>query len=188
MGFTPVEGLIMGTRSGDLDLGILLFIMEKKNLNLQGANDLINRKSGMLGISGISYDMRDIDDAAQKGNERAKLALEMYNYRVKKYIGAYSAAMNGVDLIIFTGGIGENAVSIREGICKGFEYLGVEFNEELNNKLRGVDHIITKENSKTTVMIITTNEELVIAQDTFRIVKEHGLLKTNNEINLTLNT
>jgi acetate kinase len=177
MGFTPVEGLIMGTRCGDLDLGILLHLMEKENMGIQEANDLINKKSGMLGISGISFDMRDIEDAAQKGNERAKLALEMYNYRVKKYIGSYSAAMNGVDLIIFTGGIGENSVMVRAGVCKGFEFLGVDFNEELNSKLRGVDHIITKENSKTTVMIVTTNEELVIAQDTLRIVKENGLLK-----------
>ncbi len=177
MGFTPVEGLIMGTRSGDLDLGIMLYLMEKENLNLQEANDIINRKSGMLGISGISYDMRDIEDAAQKGNERAKLSLEMYNYRVKKYIGAYSAAMNGVDLIIFTGGIGENSDIIRAGICKELEYLGVEFDEKINENLRGVDKVISKENSKTTVMIVTTNEELVIAQDTFRIAKENGLLK-----------
>ena len=178
MGFTPVEGLIMGTRSGDLDLGILLFLMEKENLNLQAANDVINKKSGMLGISGISFDMRDIEDAAEKGNERAQLALEMYNYRVRKYIGAYAAAMGGLDLLIFTGGIGENSVIVRSGISKGFEYLGLEFDLDKNNKVSGVDAVISKDNSRVTVMMVTTNEELVIAQDTLRIVKEEGLLKS----------
>jgi acetate kinase len=177
MGFTPVEGLIMGTRCGDLDLGILLFLMEKENLGIQEANDMINKKSGMLGISGISMDMRDIEDAAMKGNDRAKLSLDMYNYRVKKYIGAYTAAMGGVDLIVFTGGVGENSDFVREGTCIGLEYLGVEFDEEKNKRIRSEDAILTKEKSKVVVMSITTNEELVIAQDTLRIVKEEGLLK-----------
>lgn len=176
MGFTPVEGLIMGTRCGDLDLGILLFLMEKENLNLQEINDIINKKSGMLGISGISFDMRDIEDAATKGNERAKLSLEMYNYRVKKYIGSYAAAMGGVDLIVFTGGIGENSELVRAGVCNGLEFLGVDFDKEKSDKLRGVDAVISKPNSKTTVMIVTTDEELVIAQDTLRIVREQGLI------------
>ncbi|MFZ4412789.1 MAG: acetate/propionate family kinase, partial [Bacteroidales bacterium] len=162
MGFTPIEGLMMGTRCGDIDLGITLFLAEKEDLSMKETNDLFNKKSGMVGVSGVSSDMRDIETAANNGNERAKIALQMYDYRVKKYIGAYAAAMGGVDLVIFTGGIGENACATREGVCKDMEFLGIDFDVEKNKNLRGVDAILTKENSKVKVMVVTTNEELVI--------------------------
>jgi acetate kinase len=170
MGFTPVEGLMMGTRCGDVDLGITLFLAEKEDLSIKETNDLFNKKSGIVGISGVSSDMRDVENAADAGNERAKVALEMYDYRVKKYIGAYAAAMGGADLVIFTGGIGENACSTRSGICKDMEFMGIDFDFEKNKGLRGVDALISKENSKTKVMVVTTNEELVIATDTYNIV------------------
>ncbi len=178
MGLTPVEGLMMGTRSGDLDSGALLYIMKKMNLSLDEANDLINKKSGFLGISGISSDMRDVEDAAwNDGDKRAQLALDMYIYRIKKYIGAYAAALGGVDLIIFTGGVGENGPETREILCKGLEYLGISFDAEKNTGLRGKLEMITKHDSKVKVMVVPTNEELVIAHDTFRIVAHHD----NNE-------
>ncbi len=171
MGLTPVEGLIMGTRTGDLDLGALLYIMKKKELGIEDANNLINKKSGMLGVSGISSDMRDIENAAWKeGDKRADLALEMYIYRIKKYIGAYTAAMGGVDLIVFTGGVGENGPETREAICKGLDYLGLAFDAEKNTGLRGKLDMISKHDSKVKVMVVPTNEELVIAHDTLRIV------------------
>ncbi|HAF27683.1 MAG TPA: acetate kinase [Bacteroidales bacterium] len=170
MGFTPVEGLIMGTRAGNLDLGALLFIAEKEDLTIQDTNNMINKRSGLLGISGLSSDMRDLEMAAEKGNERAQLALDMFAYSVRKYIGSYSAAMGGVDLILFTGGIGENGWDTRRDICKGLEFLGVDFDVELNEKKRGVDLELTKPGSKTKVVVVATNEELVIAQDTQRIV------------------
>jgi acetate kinase len=173
MGFTPVEGLIMGTRTGDLDLGVLTFIMDKEEIDQQTANTLINKHSGMLGVSGVSSDMREIEiEAWDNGNKRAQLALDMYHYRVIKYIGAYAAAMNGVDLILFTGGIGENAPESREAICQSLGFLGVDFDKERNDGKRGKDVIITKDGSKVTVMAVTTNEELVIAEDTKRIVSE----------------
>jgi len=170
MGFTPIEGLIMGTRCGDVDLGITLFLAEKEDLSIKETNDLFNKKSGMLGISGLSFDMRDIEKAAEEGNQRAKTALEMYNYRVKKYIGSYAAAMGGVDIIIFTGGIGENACTTRKGVISGLEFLGIDFDYEKNKNLRGTDALLTTQNSKTKVMVVTTNEELVIATDTYNIV------------------
>ncbi len=171
MGLTPVEGLIMGTRTGDLDLGALLYIMKKKELDLNAANNLINKKSGMLGISGVSSDMRDIETAAWKeGDKKADLALEMYFYRIKKYIGAYTAAMGGVDMIVFTGGVGENGPETREAICKGLDYLGLQFDHEKNTGLRGKLDMISKHDSKVKVMVVPTNEELVIAHDTLRIV------------------
>ncbi len=173
MGFTPVEGLMMGTRTGDLDLGVLLFLMDKENLSLKEANALINKKSGMLGVTGISYDMRDIEEAKAKKNEIAKIALDMYNYRVRKYIGAYMAAMCGVELIVFTGGIGENASTTREGIIQGLECLGINFDYEKNDGLRETDAILTKKGSPITVVVATTDEELVIAKDTMRIVSNH---------------
>ena len=171
MGFTPVEGLIMGTRTGDLDLGVLLFLMQREHLDLRKANDLINKKSGMKGISGISFDMRDLHKASEEGNERAKIALDMYSYKVKKYIGAYTAAMGGVDAIIFAGGIGENDYITRASICKGLEYLGIEFDFKKNKCLRGKDEILTRPNSKTKVLVVQTNEELVIATDTMNLTK-----------------
>ncbi len=174
MGLTPVEGLMMGTRTGDLDLGALLYIMKKKGLDTDEANKLINKKSGMLGVSGVSYDMRDIENAAWKeNNKRAQLALEMYAYRIKKYIGAYAAAMGGVDLIIFTGGIGENGAETREAVCKGLDHLGVTFDPEKNNGLRGKLEMISKHESRVKVMVVPTNEELVIAYDTLKIVTQH---------------
>ncbi len=178
MGLTPVEGLIMGTRTGDLDLGALLYIMSKQGLSLDEANNLINKKSGVLGISDVSYDMRDIENAAwNEGHKRAQLALDMYFYRVKKYIGAYAAAMGGVDLIIFTGGVGENGPETREAVCKDLEFLGVSFDIEKNTGLRGKLEMISRHDSKVKVMVVPTNEELVIAHDTLKVVTTHD----NNE-------
>ena len=175
MGLTPVEGLIMGTRTGDLDLGALLYIMKKKGLDMEAANNMINKKSGMLGISGVSSDMRDIETAAWKeGDKRADLALQMYIYRIKKYIGSYAAIMGGVDLIVFTGGVGENGPETREAICKGLEFLGMAFDQDKNTGLRGRLDMISKHDSKVKVMVVPTNEELVIAKDTLRIVSHKG--------------
>jgi acetate kinase len=175
MGFTPVEGLMMGTRSGDLDLGVLLYIMEKENLSMKETNNIFNKKSGVLGISGISYDMRDVESAADKGNERAKLALEMFAYRVKKYIGAYAAAMGGLDLLIFTGGIGENDQETRRKILEGLEFLGIEFDHDRNTQSKGKELIVTRPGSKVIAMVMPTNEELVIATDTYNIVTNSDL-------------
>jgi acetate kinase len=175
MGLTPVEGLLMGTRAGDLDLGAMLYIMRKKGLTTEDATNLINKKSGVLGISGVSYDMRDIENAAwNEGNKRAQLALDMYIYRIKKYIGAYAAAMGGLDLLIFTGGVGENGPETREAVCKGFEFLGLTFDVERNNGIRGKLELISKHDSKVKVMVVPTNEELVIANDTVKIVAFGG--------------
>jgi len=171
MGLTPVEGLMMGTRCGDLDVGALLYIMNKQNLDISETNTLINKKSGVLGISGISYDMRDVENAAWKdSNKRAQLALDMYYYRIIKYIGSYVAAMGGVDLLIFTGGVGENGPETREIICKKLEFLGIEFDKEKNIGLRGKLELISKHESQVKVMVVPTNEELVIAHDTLKIV------------------
>lgn len=169
MGFTPVEGLMMGTRTGDVDVGVLLFIAEKENLSIKDTNNLFNKQSGVCGISGISYDMRDVEMAAAQGVERAQLALDMYAYRVKKYIGAYAAAMGGVDLIIFTGGIGENDFETRGRILKNLDFLGVEFDPDRNDGIRGREAILTKPGSKVLAMVMPTNEELVIAIDTYNI-------------------
>ena len=172
MGFTPVDGLMMGTRSGAIDPGVLLFLAEKEGLSIQDVNNVINKKSGVLGISQISSDMRDLEIAAEKGDKKAELAIKMYAYRVRKFIGAYAAVMGGVDYIIFTGGIGENDHSVRKYVCEGLEFLGVQFDVEKNHKLRGKDTELTKPGSTTKVFLITTNEELVIATDTKRIVSE----------------
>ena len=174
MGFTPNEGLIMGTRTGDLDLGALLFIMEKEGLDLAQANNLINKKSGVMGVSGLSYDMRDLDNASNEGNERAKVAVKMFSYRVKKYVGAYTAAIGGLDLLIFTGGIGENDYVVREQVCDNLEFLGVKFDKEKNHKLRGKDEVLSTPDSKVTVVTVGTNEEFVIANDTYQIIKNRG--------------
>jgi len=170
MGMTPIEGLIMGTRSGDLDIGALFHIIKKEEITLSTANTLINKFSGMLGVSGVSSDMRDVEVAADNGNERAQLALKMYQYRVRKYIGAYAAAMGGVDAIVFTGGIGENDWVTRQEAVNGLEYMGVELDSKINTNLRGKETIISKTNSNVKVMLIPTNEELVIASDTFEII------------------
>lgn len=169
MGFTPVAGLVMGTRAGDLDLGALLYICEKEGLNPEQANTLVNKKSGVQGISGVSSDFRELTDAMNAGNERAQLALDVFSYNVKKYIGAYAAVLNGVDLIIFTGGIGENDQLVRQAVCRNLNYLGVEIDEKTNLATKGKDVIISNEQSRTTVMVITTDEELVIAMDTVRL-------------------
>ncbi|MCL2413148.1 MAG: acetate/propionate family kinase, partial [Bacteroidales bacterium] len=171
MGLTPLEGLIMGTRCGDFEAGAVFFLQEKENLNIQQMNDVLNKKSGLVGISGVSSDMRDLGAAAAEGNERAKLALDMFKYRVKKYVGAYAAAMGGVDVIIFTGGIGENDFEVREAVCKNMEYMGVKLDEKINAGLRGKDTIISAADSRVKVMLITTDEELVIATDTYNLCK-----------------
>jgi len=170
MGLTPVEGLIMGTRAGDLDLGIITYIMDKEDIGYKAVSTLINKHSGVLGISGISSDMREVEEAANKGNERAKLALDMYHYRVRKYIGAYTAAMNGLDILVFTGGIGENGWETREEVCKNMEYLGIYLDSAKNKGLRGKEAVISTDDSRVKVVVIPTNEELVIAQDTQMIV------------------
>lgn len=170
MGFTPVEGLIMGTRTGDLDLGVLTFLMDKEEIGLNLVNILINKQAGMLGVTGISSDMREIELEAEKGNERAALGLKMYDYRVTKYIGAYAAAMGGIDLLIFTGGIGENADTTRRGVSGDLGFLGLELDDTKNTGLRSKMAIISKENSRGKIMVVPTNEELVIAEDTERIV------------------
>jgi len=170
MGMTPVEGLVMGTRCGDMDAGALLYIADKEEISIPYTSTLINKHSGMLGLSGVSSDMRDIETAAGEGNHRAQVSLDIYHYRIKKYLGSYAAAMGGVDVVIFTGGVGENACETREEICKGLEFMGIEFDVVKNTKLRGKEAIISKPNSKVTVMVVPTNEELVIAQDTFEIV------------------
>ncbi len=171
MGLTPLEGLIMGTRSGDVDGGAISFLMEKEHLDAQGVSNLLNKKSGVLGISGVSSDMREIDAAVEAGNERAKLALAMYFYRIRKYIGAYAAAMGGVDIILFTGGVGENQWQCREESTKGLEFMGVVLDTEKNKGTRGEEIVISKPESKVTVCIIPTDEELMIASDTLHLVK-----------------
>lgn len=172
MGLTPVEGLIMGTRTGDLDLGVLLYIMQKEGIDYLAANTLINKHSGMLGITGVSSDMREIESAAVKNNERANLGLKMYQYRIKKYIGAYAAVMGGLDAVVFTGGVGENDPVTRENICKDLSFLGLYIDTELNAGQRGKEVIISKPGSKVSVLVIPTNEELVIALDTQKIVEK----------------
>jgi acetate kinase len=170
MGMTPVEGLVMGTRCGDIDAGALLYIADKEETSIPYTSTLLNKHSGMLGLSGVSSDMRDIETAAAEGNHRAQISLDIYHYRIKKYVGAYAAAMGGVDVVIFTGGVGENGWETREEVSKGLEFMGIEFDVEKNTKLRGKEAIISKPGSKATVMVVPTNEELVIAKDTFEIV------------------
>jgi acetate kinase len=169
MGMTPAEGLIMGTRTGDIDPGALLYMAEKEETSIKETSNLLNKKSGMLGISGVSSDMRDIEIAADGGNHRAKLALEMYAYRAKKYIGAYAAALGGVDLIVFTGGIGENDPETRKRILNGLEFMGIKTNPEKAG-IRGKEMLLSSDDSKVTVMVVPTNEELMIAKDTYEIV------------------
>ena len=170
MGLTPLEGLIMGTRSGDVDGGALTFIEKKLGLDADGLSDLLNKKSGMLGITGVSSDMREIEEAYENGNERAKLAFDMYFYRIRKYIGAYAAAMDGCDIIVFTAGVGENQPSLREEVCKKLTYLGVEIDVEKNKNLRGKEALISTPESKVAVCVIPTDEELMIASDTMALL------------------
>ena len=169
MGFTPIEGLVMGTRCGDLDFGVVQYIMEKEEIGIKSASTLFNKHAGMLGISGVSSDMREIEAAKQEGNERAALALELYNYRVKKYIGSYVAAMGGLDILIFTGGIGENSDYTRDGICTELECLGISMDFQKNKGYRS-EGLVSTPDSKVKIMVVPTDEELVIALDTQEIV------------------
>lgn len=170
MGLTPLAGLMMGSRSGDIDASAVTYIMEKLNKKPQEMSDYLNKESGLLGISGISSDMRDVFAAAGEGNERAKLALKMYTYRIKKYIGSYAAAMGGLDAVIFTAGVGENQSEIREASVAGLEFLGINFDKETNANVHGVDAVISKPDSKVKVAVIATDEEIVIARDTMALV------------------
>ncbi|MBO4915756.1 MAG: acetate kinase [Oscillospiraceae bacterium] len=170
MGFTPLAGVPMGTRSGDLDAGILEYLMNKYGMNITEMLTVLNKKSGVQGVSGVSSDFRDLGSAAAQGNKRAELAIDMFNYGVKKYIGAYAAAMGGVDAIIFTAGVGENDANQRMAIASGLEFMGVKMDEDAN-KVRGEERVISAADSKVKVLLIPTNEELMIAMDTASLVK-----------------
>ena len=170
MGFTPLEGLIMGTRCGDIDAAILPFLMEKEGLDAKGLSDLMNKQSGVYGMTGISSDFRDIEGAAAKGDEKAQVALDAYVQRVQKYIGAYVAEMNGVDAVVFTAGVGENGIEIRESIASNMEFLGMNLDKEAN-KVRGKETVISTADSKVKILLVPTNEELMIARDTVALVK-----------------
>ena len=171
MGLTPTEGLMMGTRVGDVDPGALVYLMQRTDLDADGLAKVINKQSGVLGISGISNDMRDIENGIKEGNERARLAMDMYEYRILKYIGAYAAVLDGVDVIVFTGGVGENQTGTREYLCRHLSYLGVTFDAEAN-KTRGEEVVISGKDSKVKVVVIPTDEELMIAEDTAAIVSK----------------
>ncbi|MCR4612550.1 MAG: acetate kinase [Bacteroidaceae bacterium] len=171
MGLTPLEGLIMGTRSGDIDAGAVTFIMDKENLDTKGLSNLLNKQSGLAGVSGGSSDFRDILAQIAAGNDHARLAKEMYTYRIKKYIGQYAAAMGGVDVIVFTGGAGENQWEVREGATKNLEFLGVKMDVEKNHSCRATEMLISSSDSRVKVCVIPTDEELMIAMDTLRLVK-----------------
>ena len=172
MGLTPLEGLVMGTRSGDIDPAIMEFIAKKENLDIEGVMEVLNKKSGVFGISGgLSSDFRDLTDAMNAGDKKAKIAMDVFSYRVAKYIGSYAAAMNGVDDIVFTAGIGENDDYVRQEVCKYLGYLGVDFDFEVNTGLRGKEAELKKEGSKVKVFVIPTNEELAIARETLALVK-----------------
>lgn len=173
MGFTPLEGLIMGTRSGDIDPAIPFYLMKKLDMSYDEVNELLNKKSGVLGISGVSSDFRDLEQAAAKGNRRALLALKCFQYRVIKYIGAYAAVMKGVDILVFTAGLGENSASTREAICENLGFLGVEIDKDKND-IRGKEAIVSREGTRVQVMLIPTNEELMIARDTKTIAQANA--------------
>ena len=172
MGMTPVEGLLMGTRSGDVDAGVLSFIMEKENIGAQGISTIVNKYSGVLGISGISSDMREICDSYDQGNERSILALKTYDYRIKKYIGSYAAALGGIDVLVFTGGVGENQAITRKNTCKNMEFMGLKLDEEVNARTRGEEKLISTPDSKVKVVVIPTDEEYMIATDTLEILSK----------------
>ncbi|MDW7667484.1 MAG: acetate kinase [Bacillota bacterium] len=170
MGLTPLEGLAMGTRSGSIDPAIITFLMNKKNMSIQEVDELLNKKSGVLGISGVSSDFRDIEAAAEEGNERAQLALDKFYYIVRKYIASYTAAMGGIDVLVFTAGLGENSIEARKAICEDLEFLGIEIDDE-NNNVRGKEQLISKDNNKVKVYVIPTNEELMIAREAVEILE-----------------
>ncbi|MEL7600308.1 MAG: acetate kinase [Proteiniphilum sp.] len=172
MGMTPVEGLIMGTRSGDVDPGVISYIMEKEHMGTKGISTLLNKFSGVLGISGISSDMREIEAGIENGNKRAILAMNTYNYRIRKYVGSYAAVLGGVDILVFTGGVGENQAVTRSDVCKNMEFMGIELDEELNASVRAKEVVISKPSSKVKVVIIPTDEELTIAKDTVEIFRQ----------------
>ncbi len=171
MGLTPLEGLMMGTRCGDIDAGAVAFLQNQLHLDADGISNLLNKKSGVLGVTGISSDMRDVENAAGQGNHRAQLALDMYFYRIRKYVGAYAAAMGGVDIIVFTAGVGENQPGMREAVCKDMEWMGVKIDEALNAQIRGKECVISTPDSKVTVCIVPTDEELMIATDTMALCR-----------------
>jgi len=171
MGFSPLDGLVMGTRCGQVDASAITFIGEKEGMSYAELNTMMNKQSGVQGLTGISSDMRDIDRAYDEGNPRAILARDMYYNRIKKFVGEYAAEMGGVDLIVFTGGVGENSSEMRETVCSGLEFMGVKFDREANRGVRGVDKILSAPDSKVKVAVIATNEELVIATDTYNLVK-----------------
>ncbi len=171
MGLTPLEGLMMGTRTGDLDASVVLAIMKKEGKTPDEMQDLLNKKSGLLGISGLGSDMRDVENGIKEGNERAKLALDMYNYRIKKYIGAYAAAMGGVDTIVFTAGVGEHQWDVRYNALKGLEFLGIEVDYDKNKANFGEEEIISTPNSRVKVVVVPTDEELLIASDTLALIQ-----------------
>ena len=170
MGLTPLEGIMMGTRSGDVDGGAVTFLQKKLGLNPDQMSDLLNKKSGVAGISGVGSDMRDLEAAVAAGNKRAKLATDMYNYKIKKYVGAFAAAMGGVDIIVFTAGVGENQASMRADVCRDMEFMGVKVDEALNATIRGKEAVISTPDSKVKVVVIPTDEELMIASDTAALV------------------
>lgn len=172
MGMTPLEGLMMGTRSGDLDPAIVPFVMNKEELTLNEVNSMLNKHSGMLAVSGISSDMREVTEAMNEGDKNAKLAFDMYTYRLKKYIGAYAAAMNGLDTLVFTAGVGENSAALRKAVCEGLTFLGIELDEERNEERRKDVREISKNSSRVKVLVVPTNEELLIARDTYNLVKK----------------
>ena len=169
MGLTPLEGLVMGTRSGDIDPAIMEFIAKKEDLDIAGIMNVLNKKSGVEGVSGVSSDFRDLQEAAESGNKRAELAIDVFCYRVAKYVGAYTAAMNGVDNIVFTAGIGENCIFVREKVCSYLGYLGITIDKEANGK-RGEEIVISTPDSKVKVLVVPTNEELAIARETVALV------------------
>lgn len=171
MGFTPLDGIIMGTRSGGIDPSVLTYIMNKENLTPDEMSDILNKKSGFLGLSGLSSDARDLVNASKEGHHRAKLACDIVRYQIKKFIGSYAAAMGGLDAVLFTGGIGENSGELRAEVCEGLEFLGIEIDEKENDHNTGNDHLISKKTAKAEVWVIPTNEELAIAKDTRRIVE-----------------
>ncbi len=172
MGMTPLEGLMMGTRSGDLDPAIVPYVMNKEELTVSEVNSMLNKHSGLLAISGISSDMREITEGMENGDSHAKLAFEMYEYRLRKYIGSYAAAMNGVDVLVFTAGVGENSAVVRKSVCENLSYLGVEIDDELNKVRSGDARRISTPNSKVEVLVVPTNEELVIARDTYKLINK----------------
>lgn len=172
MGLTPVEGLLMGTRCGDIDAGALTYLMDKEGLDAKGLSDLINKRSGVWGLSGISSDMREIEAAVAEGDKRATLALKVYNYRIKKYIGAYAAVLGGLDILVFTGGVGENQWATRQAVCENMEYMGIKLDAQKNDGMRGEEMVISTPDSKVTVIVVPTDEEFMIAEDTKTVLEK----------------